>query len=80
MGNVPFRPNPLTPGEGGVLLSPLRGGAKGEVNPPTSGTQNHGKPSAREGGQTEVQGAQAPWQGVWGMCPQNFQKGASCPH
>jgi len=39
-------------------------------NPATSGAQNPGEPSANGGGQTGVQGAQVPWQGAWGMCPQ----------
>jgi len=49
-------------------------------NPATSGAQNADEPKAHEGGQTGVQGAQAPWQGVWGMCPQKPKEGASRPH
>jgi len=38
-------------------------------SPATSGTQNPGEPSANGGGKGGGGGA-APWQGVWGMCPQ----------
>ena len=45
---------------------------------PTSGTQDAGEPSASEGGQMGDPGGKAPWQGVWGMCPQKPKEGASC--
>ena len=49
-----------------------KGGRVAHISPPaTSGTQDAGKPSANGGGpKGGVQGAQAPSQGVWGMCPQ----------
>jgi len=62
--------------------------AKGWLPPSFLGkslkTQNPGESSAHEGrprthspqeGLKGVQGAQAPWQGVWGMCPQNKKRG-----
>ena len=45
----------------------------------TSGTQNPGKSLANEGGKTGGGGGGAPWQGVWGMCPQNFERGGELP-
>jgi hypothetical protein len=56
-----------------------KGRAVNPCNPATSGTQNAGNPSANEGGQKGVEGAQAPSQGVWGMCPQNFEIGGEQP-
>jgi hypothetical protein len=51
----------------------------GLLGQPTSGTQNAGEPKAYEGGQRGVQGAQAPWRGVVGVCPQKPQKENSRP-
>jgi len=77
LGDVPFRLNPLTPfparegGKfGGIPPFPLGREARGEINP-----QNAGEPSAHGGGQRGSRGAEPPWQGVWGMCPQNKERG-----
>ena len=44
--------------------------------PATSGTQNSGEPSAHGGwAKLGARGAKPPWQGVWGMCPQNKKRG-----
>ncbi len=48
-------------------------------NPTTSGAQYAGKHSANGGGQKGVEGAQAPSQGVWGMCPHKFKRGGEPP-
>jgi len=53
---------------------PKKGRAANSRHPATSGAQNAGKSLANGGGKLGVEGAQAPWQGVWGMCPQNFQR------
>ena len=45
-------------------------------NPATSGAQNSGEPSAHGGwAKLGARGAKPPWQGVWGMCPQNKKRG-----
>jgi hypothetical protein len=44
--------------------------------PATSGAQNSGEPSAHGGwAKLGSRGAEPPWQGVWGMCPQNKKRG-----
>ena len=55
-------------GELPTLAHPPRVGPKTLANPQPTGV-------GKRGGQ----GAQAPWQGVWGMCPQATKIGASCP-
>jgi hypothetical protein len=47
-----------------------RGRVANPCNPATSGAQNAGKSLANGSGKLGVEGAQAPSQGVWGMCPQ----------
>jgi hypothetical protein len=78
MGDVPFRPNPLTPfpareGEkfGGVLPSPPQGMARGEVTPPRVGPRTPANPQPTRVGQGGP-GGEAPWQGAWGMCPSDL--------
>ena len=62
--------SPLAGGVGGVPPQNQKRERGAHISKPaTSGTQNAGKPSANGGGQKGVEGAQAPWQGVWGMCP-----------
>jgi len=57
---------------------------KGEVptpaNPPRGGPKTPANPKPTRAGKRGVEGACAPSQGVWGMCPQNKKEGASCPH
>jgi hypothetical protein len=42
-------------------------------NPATSGAQNPGKPSAHEGGETGVEGAEPPPRGFGGCAPKNIK-------
>jgi hypothetical protein len=80
---VPPRPNPLTPfparegGKFGRVLPSTSGRGRGEANPATSGTQAAGESEAHEGGGNGGPGGEAPWQGVWGMCPQELKLGAN---
>ena len=64
---------------GGVGGVPPQNQKRGRVarisKPATSGAQNTGKPKAYEGGQTGVQGAQAPWRGLWGVSPHKTKRG-----
>ena len=66
---------------GGVGGVPPQNQKRGRVahsgNTATSGTKNAGKPSAHEGGGNGGPGGEAPWQGVWGMCPQELKVGAN---
>jgi len=50
------------------------------TNPPRVGPKTLANPQPTGVGKTGVQGAQAPSQGVWGMCPQKQKEGASRPH
>jgi hypothetical protein len=50
-------------GELPPLATPPRVGPKTLANPKPTGV-----------GKTGVQGAQAPWRGVWGMCPQKTKR------
>ena len=69
-------PCPLPGGLGDVPPENLkRGKLPAPVTPPPSGTQGIGGPSANEGGEKGGPGGVAPWQGAWGMCPQNKTKG-----
>jgi len=62
---------PLAGGVGGVPPQRQKRERVAHIsNPATSGAQNAGKPSANGGGQRGAQEGEAPWQGVWGMCPQ----------
>jgi hypothetical protein len=45
-------------------------------NLPTSGAQNAGKPKAHEGGQSGVEGGEAPMAGVWGVSPHKTKRGS----
>jgi len=64
---------------GGVPPRKLKKGrVTNPCNPPTSGTQNAGESSANEGGERGGGGG-APWQGVWGMCPQKQKIGDELP-
>jgi len=62
---------------GGVLPQNIKRERVAHIsNPATSGTQNPGRPSAHEGGQTGVQGASPPGGGLWGVSPpQNLKRG-----
>ena len=63
--------SPLPGGLGDVPPRTLRKGRVAHIsNPPTSGTQNAGKPKANGGGKNGgSRGAKPPWQGVWGVSP-----------
>ena len=50
-------------------LSPLRLGEGKDA----------GEPPAHGGRQRGSRGAKPPWHGVWGMCPQNFERGGELP-
>jgi hypothetical protein len=52
--------------ESPTLATPPRVGAKTLANPEPTGVGKRGSRGL------------APWQGVWGMCPQNKKEGASC--
>jgi len=56
-------------GELPPLVTPPRVGPKTLVNPQPTRV---GKPGGSRG-------AKPPWQGVWGMCPQNFERGGELP-
>jgi hypothetical protein len=65
---------------GGVPPQNLKRGRVAHIsNPATSGTQNAGEPKAHGGGQTGVQGGEAPWQGVWGVSPHKFKRRGEQP-
>jgi hypothetical protein len=66
LGDVP--PKTKKGDELPTLATPPRVGPKTLANPKPTGVGKRG-----------VQGAQAPWQGVWGMCPQKPKEGASRP-
>ena len=60
--------------------NPKRGRVASINKPATSGTQNAGKPKAYEGGQTGVQGAQAPMAGgCGGASPHETKRGGELP-
>ncbi len=65
-------PGGRSPLAGGLGDVPPKAKNRGRVTHPcnhaTSGTQNAGKPKAHGVGKGGVQGGEAPWQGVWGMC------------
>ncbi len=67
LGDVP--PKTSKGGELPTLATSPRVGPKTPANPQPTGV-----------GKTGSQVGEAPWQGIWGMCPQKPQKGASCPH
>jgi hypothetical protein len=48
-------------------------------NPPASGAQNAGEPSAYEGGPRGVQGAKPPGGGLWGVSPHKTKRGGELP-
>jgi hypothetical protein len=76
-------PEGEAPSQGDWGMCPHKFKRRGELptlaTPPTSGTQYAGKHSANGGGQKGVDGAQAPSQGVWGMCPHKFKRGGEPP-
>ena len=70
---------PLAGGSGDVPPQNLkRGELLTPLNPPSSGTQSHGKPSANESGQKWGSRGLRPRQGARGMCPRKTSKGVSC--
>ena len=51
----------------------------GGVNPPRGGPKTPANPKPTRAGKRGVEGACAPSQGVWGMCPQNKKRGGELP-
>ena len=49
------------------------------ATPPRVGPKTPANPKPTRVGKTGVQGGKAPWQGVWGMCPQKFKRGGELP-
>ena len=67
-------------GRGGVPPQiQKKGRAANSCHLAMSGTQNAGKPLACESEQGGSRGAEPPWQGVWGMCPQKQKIGGELP-
>jgi hypothetical protein len=64
-------------------VSPHKTKRRGDLptlaTPPRVGPKTLANPQPTRVGKRGIQGAQAPWQGVWGMSPQNLKRGASSP-
>jgi len=56
-----------------------RGRAARIINPATSGTPKRWQTLSQRGWVMGGPGGGAPWQGVWGMCPQNKKRGGELP-
>ena len=67
------------PWQGAVGVSPNKTKRRGELpalaTRPRVGPKTLANPKPTRVGKGEVQGGEAPWQGVWGMCPQKLKIG-----